>query len=875
MAAQSPVFRLEDYRPTPYIIPHTDLIFELEDKKARVISWLTVERRPETPAGTPLIFDGDELTLMSIKINGEELSSSSYLATSQQLEIFSPPAEVFSLEIITESIPENNKKLMGLYRSNGVFCTQCEAQGFRRITYFYDRPDVLSAFTVRIEADRETCPILLSNGNLIAGDLLEDNRHFVIWDDPFPKPSYLFALVAGDLEVLSDSYTTSSGKHVDLAIYVEKGKAARASYAMDSLKRSMRWDEEKFGREYDLSVFNIVAVSDFNMGAMENKGLNIFNDRYILSDEEHETDSDFANVERVVAHEYFHNWTGDRITCRDWFQLCLKEGLTVYRDQEFSGDMRSASVNRIENVRLLQAAQFPEDSGPLAHPVRPRQYSEINNFYTTTIYEKGAEVVRMIATWLGRDLFRQGMDLYFARHDAQACTIEDFIACFAEISGQDFNQFMLWYEQAGTPHIKALFDYDEDKSIFTLELEQTIPPTPSQPIKKPMLIPIRFALLGSQGQELEYEVEGDVVGDVALLREQRQIFRFSGLKGKPIPSLLRGFSAPVILDSPLTAHDLAFLARYDGDEVNRWLSLNRLLLDRLVADVQQTEQDPKERSLLIELIGEIAQDNTLEPAFRALALSLPSESEIARGLKHDVNPDHVLTAREKLLHDIALAHSAAFAELRCHLRSSKPYSPDADNAGKRALANILLDYLSCASQDPTLAYALYDTADNMTDRGAALRILSQRFRTSSQCLDVLADFERRFHHDPLVMDKWFAAQAASPGAATLEIVKQLMTHPSFDSDNPNRVRALIGTFCSLNQTGFHRLDGASYQFFADFIVNTDHANPQLAARMLTLLRSWRSLEAGRRAQVEIILQSIASTPNLSTDTVDIINRMIK
>jgi len=875
MATKAPLFRLEDYRQTPYAIPHTDLTFQLEDKKARITAWLTIERRPQTQPGTPLILDGDELTLIEVKLNGKVLDQADYAATPQQLEIFTPPSEPFTIEITTQTVPEHNKKLMGLYRSNGVFCTQCEAQGFRRITYFYDRPDVLSVFTVRIEADQARAPILLSNGDLISSDKLDDNRHFATWNDPFPKPSYLFALVAGDLEALRDRYTTCSGKQVDLAIYVEKGKARRAAYAMDSLKRSMRWDEEKFGREYDLSVFNIVAVSDFNMGAMENKGLNIFNDRYILSDQANETDSDFANVERVVAHEYFHNWTGNRITCRDWFQLCLKEGLTVYRDQEFSSDARGRAVNRIENVRLLQAAQFPEDAGPLAHPVRPRHYSEINNFYTTTIYEKGAEIVRMVATWLGADLFRKGMDLYFERHDGQACTIEDFITCFAQISGYDFTQFMLWYDQAGTPRVKADFDYDATAGVFTLTLEQTIPPTPGQKTKAPMLIPIRFALLGENAEEMSFTTQDAVHGDVLLLKEKRQIFRFSNLKSCPIPSLLRDFSAPIILDAPFETKDLAFLARHDGDEVNRWLALNRLLLDCLVDDAQKEEKPQKpERALLVDLIGAIAQDETLEPAFRAMALALPSESEIARAIGENVDPDLVLAAREQLLHDIACRHVPVFIRLSETLRPLPPYSPAAEDAGKRALANILLDYSSRASGEAALAAQLYDAADNMTDRIAALRILCQHFWNSQECRAALADFEQRFGSDPLVMDKWFGVQASVAGAAALDTVKNLMHHPLFSSDNPNRVRALIGSFASLNQTGFHRIDGDSYQFFADFLIKADKTNPQLAARMLTLLRSWRNLEAVRRGKIETVLQQIAATPGLSIDMADIISRML-
>lgn len=522
----APIYRLEDYQPTPYTIPKTQLYFCLEPQKTSVTATLLIEARQNTKERIPLVLSGDELTLISVAINGETLAQNAYKVTPSRLEITTPPATPFTLQLVTELNPENNRQLMGLYLSNGVYCTQCEAEGFRRITYFYDRPDVLSTYTVKIEADSQKIPILLSNGNLVETKTLENNRHFAIWEDPHPKPSYLFALVGGNLDKLEDHFTTVSGRRIELGIYVEKGKTKRAIYAMDALKRSMRWDEQCFGREYDLDVFNIVAVSDFNMGAMENKGLNIFNDKYVLADPETATDHDYRNIERVIAHEYFHNWTGNRITCRDWFQLCLKEGLTVYRDQEFSSDQNVRSLQRIENIKTLKATQFVEDTSPLAHPVRPRQYSQINNFYTTTVYEKGAEVVRMVHTLLGSTLFRKGMDLYFQRHDGQACTIEDFIACFAEVSGRDFSQFMLWYEQAGTPNV--VIDTHYNDGVLTIHAKQYIPATPQQNTKKPMLIPIAFGLLGQNGESLAYEADTDIQSDVMLLSKENQTFTLRG-----------------------------------------------------------------------------------------------------------------------------------------------------------------------------------------------------------------------------------------------------------------------------------------------------------------------------------------------------------
>ena len=869
----NPVFRLEDYRPTDYAISHTELKFSLHPTNTVVSSKLFFKQRENTPNGTPLVLVGDELKLLSVSINGKKLNDADFAATPDLLTIHTPPTGAFTVEIETEINPQKNRQLMGLYLSNGVYCTQNEAEGFRRITYFYDRPDVLSIFKTRIEADKATAPILLSNGNLIESGDLDGGRHYAVWEDPHPKPCYLFALVGGQLDHLDDSFTTMSGRNVKLGIYVEKGKKQRAAYAMDSLKRAMRWDEERFGREYDLDIFNIVAVSDFNMGAMENKGLNVFNDKYVLADPDTATDVDYAGIERVIAHEYFHNWTGDRITCRDWFQLCLKEGLTVYRDQEFSSDQRSRPVHRISDVRLLKAAQFPEDAGPLAHPVRPRQYSEINNFYTTTVYEKGAEVVRMIHTLLGEEMFRKGMDHYFELHDGEACTIEDFVNCFADVSGRDFSQFMLWYEQAGTPTVTINSDYKD--GVLTLELTQTVPDTPGQTNKKPMVIPLSFGLLGKDGKDMPYQPDNHVENGVIVLSEASQTVRLSNLAEKPVLSLLRGFSAPINVKMTETDDDLAFMARFDSDQVNRWQSLNKLVTEALIKAVKNTTIDkPEMPEKLVELFGILLDDENLEPAFRALCLQLPSEAEIARLIGENIDPDRIYNIRQAFIASLAKNLVTKFAAIYEKMGHLGRYSPDAAQAGKRSLKNIVLDYLSVAENAPARAAEAYRHADNMSDRMAGLTILVHRFNGSTEALEALSDFEKRYQNDPLVMDKWFTVQATVAGTKTLDHVKELMKHPLFSLDNPNRTRALIASFAAANQTGFNRIDGEGYKFLADIILNVDKENPQLAARLLTITRSWRQLEPTRRAKLQAELMRISQQAKLSTDVADIVHRTL-
>ena len=873
------VFKLEDYRPNDYLIPETNLTFRLSPQATRVIAVLTVERRDGVAASAPLVLDGDGLTLPRVEIDGRQLEPTDYVATPDQLTITTVPATArFQLVIETEVAPAGNETLMGLYRSSNVYCTQCEAEGFRRITYFLDRPDILSVYTVRIEARRDDAPLLLSNGNPVESGDLADGWHYAVWHDPFPKPSYLFALVAGDLGKVADSFVTMSGRKVELGIYVEPGKEKLAGYAMDALKRSMRWDEEAFGCEYDLDVFNIVAVSDFNMGAMENKGLNIFNDKYVLADQETATDADFANIEAIIAHEYFHNWTGNRITCRDWFQLCLKEGLTVFRDHEFSADQRSRAVKRIAEVRTLRAHQFPEDQGPLAHPVRPRRYREINNFYTATVYEKGSEVVRMIRTILGAETFRAGMNLYFERHDGQAATIEDFIKVFEDASGRDLSQFALWYHQAGTPNLTVSSTHNAASHEFILEIEQSVPPTPSESRKRLMHIPLAFGLVGAGGEPVAYHsVEGATVEDgIIHVRKRRHVVRFSGVAERPAVSLNRGFSAPVTLSVEQKADDQFFLAGHDSDAFSRWQAFNTLLTDALIAAFRQTlgGKPPVFASRLTDLAGKIAGDETLEPAFRALALALPSEADIARDIGKNIDPDAVFRSREALALAIATANREVFSDLYHRLVDDDAFSPDAASAGRRALRNILLDYLSLLPAGVELAADHFHSATNMTDRAAALAVLAHRHHGSPEAIKALADFEAEYADDPLVMDKWFQIQASVPGPQTVDAVRALTRHSGFSMANPNRVRSLIGTFSSANQTGFHRADGEGYRFFIETVLEVEKRNPQVAARLATALRSWRSLEPGRQAKAREALLSIANAENLSADLRDIVERTL-
>ncbi len=865
---------LKDYRPPAWLVETVTLDVSLHPTRTKIRATLAFKPNPQSgPA--PLALDGDDLTLTSLKLDGTALPSESYVATSDSLLIAQPPNGPFTLEIETLVDPSANTHLSGLYRSSGTYCTQCEAEGFRRITYFPDRPDVMAVYTTRIEAEKTEAPVLLANGNLTERGDLAGGRHFAVWRDPHPKPSYLFALVGGNLGCVEDSFRTMSGREVALRIYVEPGKEARCGYAMDALKRSMRWDEQVFGREYDLNIFMIVAVSDFNMGAMENKGLNVFNDKYVLASGETATDADFAHIEAVIAHEYFHNWTGNRITCRDWFQLCLKEGLTVFRDQEFSSDMRSRPVKRIADVRALRAAQFIEDAGPLAHPVRPEMYKEINNFYTSTVYEKGSEVVRMLQTLLGKDKFRAGMDLYFQRHDGHAATVEQFIQCFADVGLSHMVQFMRWYSQAGTPEVTASGRFDAARKTYTLDCNQSLAPTPGQPTKEPMLIPLGLGLVGKDGRDLPLK-SGQVDRGVLVLSEPAQTFEFTSIEEKPVLSINRGFSAPIKLNSDLSGDDLAFLAAHDADAFNRWQALQtismRLLIDNVAA--LRANQPARTDDKLIAALGTVLADSALEPAFVALALVPPGEGDIAREIGHDIDPDAIYGARAALRAAIGDRLGPALAATYDRMVVAGPYSPDAASAGRRSLRNVALDLLAATGTAAAIARAeqQYQAADNMTDRMAALTALS--LHDGPQRERSLADFYARYATDALVIDKWFSLQALIPQPDTLDRVRALTANPAFSFANPNRVRALIGVFAQANATQFNRADGAGYDFIADVLLGLDPKNPQLTARLATAFRTWRMLEPGRRDKAQAALKRVQAAPNLSRDLADIVQRAL-
>lgn len=875
-----PIF-LKNYRPPDYLIDKVDLDVALQPERTRVRSRLSVRANPKVRGKrAPLRLDGAHMDLDEISLNRKRLTPKGYKLTDTSLTITKTPAKPFTLEIVTYVNPEANKALQGLYRTNGVYCTQCEAEGFRRITYFLDRPDVLATYSVRIEANPEEAPVLLANGNLLERGLIDGGkRHYAVWHDPFPKPSYLFALVGGDLSSIASSFRTMSGREVDLRIYIEHGKEDRAAWAMASLKRAMLWDEERFGREYDLDVFNIVAVSDFNMGAMENKGLNVFNDRLILASRETATDTIFEAIESVVAHEYFHNWTGNRITCRDWFQLCLKEGLTVFRDQEFSGDERSETVQRILDVRRLKSMQFAEDAGPLAHPVRPESYIEINNFYTATVYEKGAELVRMIQTLLGREAFRQGMDLYFERHDGEAATVEEFITCFEDASKTDLTQFRLWYSQAGTPELVCALRYDSSKKRAELSVEQALSPTPGQHHKKPLHIPLKLGLLGGNGQDVALKLEGgEALNDGVLpITKRKQVFRFADVPSRPVPSLLRGFSAPVNVTIDLSDDDVAFLMANDTDPFNRWQAANnyatRILVDN-VRSLAKGKRASKGQSYA-KALGAIVMNDTLEPAYRAELLRLPSPSDIARVIGKNVDPALIYRAHCQLSALVGRTLGDMLEDIYENLAEDGPFSPDAENAGRRAMRNGALTLLTARRSTRDLARLSkhYAKASNMTDRAHALFLLGAQSGVARE--NALNDFYKNWKGDNIVIDTWFAAQAQSPLAATLRQVKKLTKHPLFSLTAPNKVRALIGTFAMANPVQFNRPDGTGYAFLADQVLALDRLNPQIAARMLSAFRSWRALETGRRGQARKALQRIAKAKGSSPDVQEIVSKMLE
>jgi aminopeptidase N len=872
----SPI-RLADYRVPDYLVETVDLDILLDPHETRVRARTVYTPNAKGIANAPLKLNADELTLLSIAIDGRKLEAAEYVLDDASLTLHSPPSRRFVLDIETKLDPTANTKLTGLYRSNGTYCTQCEAEGFRRITFFQDRPDVLAVYTTRIEAARAEAPVLLANGNpAMQGTVEGTSRHFAIWHDPWPKPSYLFALVGGKLGRVSGEFLTRSGKSVELGVYVEPGKEQRATFALEALQRSMRWDEEAFGREYDLDVFNIVAVSDFNMGAMENKGLNIFNDKYILASTQTATDIDYANIDAIIAHEYFHNWTGDRITCRDWFQLSLKEGLTVFRDHEYTCDTRSRPVERIADVRKLRLVQFAEDAGPLAHPVRPQTYHEINNFYTSTVYDKGAEVIRMLKEIIGADAFRRGMDLYFERCDGTAATVEDFLACFAEASGRDLSQFKRWYDQAGTPVVHVDHRHDASTRTSTLTFSQSTPPTPGQAQKMPVEIPIAMGLLSSRGEELPLICDHPDWRDdgVFTLSNATAEVTFRDVKEMPVASLLRRFSAPVRLEFSQDVDDLLLVARHDSDHFNRWQAIQTFATRMMLAALGNSgELKPDFDSRFFEALGSVlAREN--DHAFTAEALAIPSEQDLARETGANVDPDAILAVRNALQKRLARALEASLLEAYERLEDTGPYSPDAESAARRNLRNSALALLVIGNPERHggLARSQFDDAANMNDRLAALAALMRAPDAMRE--PALADFERAFGAEPLILDKWFALQARIPERNTLERVKRLTLHPAFSFTNPNRLYALVASFASGNQSGFNRRDGGGYDFIAEVVSQVDGWNPAVAARLLTAFRTWRSMESTRRTHAEAALRRIAERPKLSADVSDIVTRSL-
>lgn len=873
--AKPKTIRLADYAPPPYRATHIDLTFDLHPTATRVTALTRYESAHNRTKGvSPLLLDGEHMALLFIQMNDKDLvEGKDYVRNETTLTIPLPP-ETFTLRVVTEVNPEANKALEGLYLSRGKFTTQCEAEGFRRITYFQDRPDVMARFRVSLTAPKSTCPVLLSNGNPIETRDESRDRHTAVWDDPYPKPCYLFALVAGDLGHIADTFTTQSGRKVALKIFVERGKESRALYAMGSLKRAMRWDEEKYGREYDLDVFNIVAVSDFNMGAMENKGLNIFNDKYILADAETATDTDYEMIESIVAHEYFHNWTGDRVTCREWFQLSLKEGLTVFRDQQFSEDMRSRSVRRIEDVDALRGRQFTEDAGPLAHSVRPDNYMEINNFYTATVYEKGAEVIRMQHTLLGPERYRAALDLYFHRHDGQAVTCEDFVACMENVSGRDLTQFKLWYQQAGTPVITAQGAHDPKLNTYTLTLHQSIEPTPGQSVKEPMHIPFAVGFVGRNGQDVPLSLRGvntkPTATTILELRRSSQQFVFENIPAGALPSLNRDFSAPVNVITDLSDSDRAFLMAHDSDSFNRWQAKQDYAASIILATIGR---DGGVDNNFLDAFGTVIMDESLDDAYRAWLMALPGFDDLANRMKIE-DPLGLFKAREVVRCAVAARYRNALLSIYTARATAARFSPDADGAGRRTLKNTALSYLAALETPETtsLIKAQFDNADNMTDRMTALSLLADIDTPARR--DAIDSFHARFRDDAVVLDKWLTVQAASSLPGTLNTVKNLLLHPSYEPKNPNRIRALLGTLSLRNPIHFHATDGSGYAFIADQLIAIDKFNPQTAARLLPPLGRWKRFGQERQKLMLTALEKIASQPGLSRDMTELVTKSL-
>ncbi|HEZ0715545.1 TPA: aminopeptidase N [Neisseria meningitidis] len=859
---------LKDYQTPAYRILETDLHFDIAEPQTVVKSRLTVE--PQR-VGEPLVLDGST-KLLSVKINGV---AADYVLEGETLTIADVPSERFTVEVETEILPAENKSLMGLYASGGNLFTQCEPEGFRKITFYIDRPDVMSKFTTTIVADKKRYPVLLSNGNKIDGGECSDGRHWVKWEDPFAKPSYLFALVAGDLAVTEDYFTTMSGRNVKIEFYTTEADKPKVGFAVESLKNAMKWDETRFGLEYDLDIFMVVAVGDFNMGAMENKGLNIFNTKFVLADSRTATDTDFEGIESVVGHEYFHNWTGNRVTCRDWFQLSLKEGLTVFRDQEFSGDRASRAVRRIENIRLLRQHQFPEDAGPTAHPVRPARYEEMNNFYTMTVYEKGAEVVRMYHTLLGEEGFQKGMKLYFQRHDGQAVTCDDFRAAMADANGINLDQFALWYSQAGTPVLEA--EGHLKNNIFELTVKQTVPPTPDMADKQPMMIPVKIGLLNRNGEAAAFDYQGKRATEaVLLLTEAEQTFQFEGVTEAVVPSLLRGFSAPVHLNYPYSDDDLLLLLAHDSDAFTRWEAAQTLYRRAVAANLAALSDGiglPKHEKLLA-AVEKVISDDLLDNAFKALLLAVPSEAELWDGTEN-IDPLRYHQAREALLDTLAAHFLPKWHELNRQAakqeNQSYEYSPEA--AGWRTLRNVCRAFVLRA--DPahieTVAEKYGEMAQNMTHEWGILSAVNGNESDTRNRL--LAQFADKFSDDALVMDKYFALVGSSRRSDTLQQVQTALQHPKFSLENPNKARSLIGSF-SRNVPHFHVEDGSGYRFIADKVIEIDRFNPQVAARLVQAFNLCNKLEPHRKNLVKQALQRIRAQEGLSKDVGEIVGKIL-
>ncbi|PPR60977.1 MAG: Aminopeptidase N [Alphaproteobacteria bacterium MarineAlpha4_Bin2] len=873
---------LADYREPEYAIRRVDLEFQLDEAETKVSSRLSVEPLNASNEGNrPLVLDGEGLELLVLSINGVVLEPDEFYTSHGGLTILDPPATPFALEIAVRIRPQDNTLLEGLYKSSGNFCTQCEAEGFRRVTYYLDRPDVTSVYSVRIEADKAKYPILLSNGNPIASGEGEGGRHWVEWYDPHPKPSYLFALVAGNLAVFEDTFTTLSGRNVALRIYVEHGKEGRCGHAMESLKKAMRWDEERFGLEYDLDIYMIVAVSDFNMGAMENKGLNVFNDKYILADAETATDSDYEFIEAIVAHEYFHNWTGNRVTLRDWFQLSLKEGLTVFRDQEFSKDVRFGSVKRIQDVRTLRARQFPEDAGPLAHPVRPASYIEINNFYTATVYEKGAELIRMLQTILGRDAFTRGVQRYLSDNDGRSATVEDFIAAMESETGADLTHFMDWYGRSGTPKLTVEKEFDVEGRCCTITLKQSADATTGEANRGPLHIPVRLSLLGPTGEAFPLRLDGEAMTEgntarIVELRDASSRIEFVDIDYDPVVSALQDFSAPVTLSAGLKDRDRAFLMAHDPDPFNRWEAGQQYATGYLLQAVEAVQRGdaPPAAAEFIAALSVLLTDHHLNKAFVAEAIMLPSEEYLGNQMAR-VDVEAIHTAREALRREIATSLRSLILEIYHDNRANRPYDPDPKSAGQRKLKNGALGYLVSLPDVKMrgLAASQFETADNMTDTIAALACLKD-IEGVDRNLAFTAFYER-WRDDTLVLDKWFSLQAMSSLPETLDAVVGLLEHPAFSLRNPNKVRALIGAFCAGNQLRFHAPSGAGYQFLATRIMELDELNPQVAARLLAPLGQWRRFDLERQSLMCAELKRILGKAELSRDVFEVASKSLE